>query len=958
MPTPVLPPVCNTIEVTGALDLAGTSVEIVAGDPVRVPLNYLVGWRVTVPQLSTAELAAGWTAKVWISRVVSGVRVKLGSVTLAAVSGEPGVFSGNMSRGLAASVGGNAYQYEIGLTEPQGNWTYCVVLPTDVSVLDTGLPLDSPPTVSITSPAANATVLPSSVTVQFSYTGAVVFAAMVDGVVDETIEVTAADGVGSYSVSVASVGAISLGVRATSEFGASTNASRIVTCALPTVTIVSPTEGETFDVQSVTFMLACSPAMPAGTSTRLLVSGEVIATGTLTSGGVSTVLSGELLEGDQSVVAQVDTLAGPASSSPTAISIVDALPEITINSPVSGSTVGAGTIFVDATVTHVYDRPVLARARIDSGNWFDLSITGGHHTGESPSVSADGSHLLLVQSTDALDWSVAGAISSENITFSITYLVGWNNGIQEFSADFRDTSAPTGASVLDLSDAGSGAVDGGVLRVSVPAEATSFGLVLPPGYSQAADAELSWADGSQLDGFVGHIPGAPYVVLLQINTAAQTISISARCSTSNALPNGARLYRMASDTGVDLVGRDRTGGTTSDAAEATGVASVPDANASGGASMGSVLSGTGGSYRVPVAGGNAAYSMMCWCRFPETNMLCFGAPNSNAIYECEIGVAIGGSDTYTARSQPSAFTNPGNVSGKWAHLALVSSQGVCDVLINGELIGSATANTPTSWGSGVRTSPREGCMFLGPTSTSGLQIKNALVAGSSLTREAVLVHAGATAPLPNGGTHVITLGSSYQDQVPTGATYDLSEATRRASGISADHWHHYASNGASVPVVATQARSAFYDWGSRGMIAVCDWGCLINSTQGSTSLSVVREAKSAWVSMFSDLLRLGVRVIMIDMCGCYQPGDPQQGDGTKGELLRIVQNEMYSDLGTSLIRFDAKRVLGQGWNSSETWYDDGIHFNNAAVNLLAPALATLVNTLRNQPIPAATPAWV
>ena len=279
------PPVVNTIEVTGALDLSGTSTQLPAGAPVRVPLNYLTGWRVTIPQLNTSELAAGWTAKVWLSRTAGSV--KLGSVPLAAVPGSPGVFAGNMSRSLANSIGSVAYQYEIGLYDPQGNQPYTAVLPTDVYVLATGIPLDSPPTVAIDSPSADSTVLPSAVTVQFSYTGAVAFTALVDGIADESIEVTSANGVGSYSVSVASVGAIALGVRATSELGTPISASRNVTCALPTVTIVSPTEGASFDVQTVTALVGCSPAMPDGTVVRLVSGATTLATGALTSGGAT-----------------------------------------------------------------------------------------------------------------------------------------------------------------------------------------------------------------------------------------------------------------------------------------------------------------------------------------------------------------------------------------------------------------------------------------------------------------------------------------------------------------------------------------------------------------------------------------------------------------------------------------------------------------------------------------------
>jgi hypothetical protein len=82
--------------------------------------------------------------------------------------------------------------------------------------------------------------------------------------------------------------------------------------------------------------------------------------------------------------------------------------------------------------------------------------------------------------------------------------------------------------------------------------------------------------------------------------------------------------------------------------------------------------------------------------------------------------------------------------------------------------------------------------------------------------------------------------------------------------------------------------------------------------------------------------------------------------GLSGGLLRQVQEDFYAHFGASVIRFRTREVL-EDWTNDAYYTDDGgshIHFSSVGVAKMAPALAALVGSLRSQPIPAATPAWV
>lgn len=774
------------------------------------------------------------------------------------------------------------------------------------------------------------------------------------------------DGHWSATINLTTLGVKHITVTAIDEDLATGTASRSTTCVLPEIAITSPAQGAAVDVGALEVTAECP--MPDGTTVAIRDGATSIGVGELTD-GAAVITTSVLAEGDHSLTAEIVTVAGTITSAARTVHVVDALPEISEVTPANGATLAAGPVVTQATLTHAYGRPMLARARIDSGAWYALTRVGETdvYSGTSEAVTTEGSHPCTIQATDASDWNDATAISTSTTTFSVSYAVAWNAGAQTFENAFASTTAvPTnGAIALSLSE--TNAINGAVLRIDIPATVTSFGLTIPDGYTQTTDATIAWVDATTLDGYDPWVPGIPCQYLYRINTTAHTISVSCRRHLAQALPASALLYPVAVGGAVSTsaYNRDEQVQPSNAATVANYTAATDPLAASRRSSLGTVLHvDSAAKFSMPAAGSTNAATFATWHVTPN-GMRCIGGAPSSANLNTATGAHIGGTavipdaTTYRVFLAPGGDTTQvnllssdaelwGNLVQKWLHTAWVANGGQQTIYINGSPIYTGPFPEAGAWiagtdegqgyqlGNGGAQWDDDTGVYAGPT-----------MAGAFGSPAAVHAHLIATSPVPSAGAHVLSIGSSLQ---AAGAGGDnISTTTRLATGIPTTEWHQYATSGSRVvtyqpgiPSRVQQGNRASVAWQSRGVIAILDWG------------NVGYEAGDL-AAMIADsrvLLARGWRLIMLDFAGTFTDGVETGGQ------YRDLQNEYYAALGGSIIRVPMRDIMLDWDNRNGGDYMDDIHFSQRTITAASNYLATLVQTLRSQTAPAAKPDFV
>lgn len=966
----------QTIEVDAYLDVIGGTQSVATAPAVSAPYGAPTQFVLRVAQLVGAGADPAAVGTLHLSRDGAPVGP---SIPLQQAS--PGVFVGEV--GLVA-------QQAYGLS--RGQWaafvaargsTWVAVMPSDLLYVATGKPLNLPPVVSLTAPGSGATVAVGGLVVAFAATDdaeltAANFSVLVDGaIVDAPITLLSGSGTttvtGACTVSLATAGAHTVAVRCTDAMGSvTTSSSRSVTAVQPTLALNAPAGGASVDVgQPISLMATCAPAMPDGTAV-LFFNGATQVAATTMSGGTASSSYAPTAEGTLSITARVTTVAGAVNSVAASVVVADALPVISAVTPASAAVLPAGTVAVSATITHANGRAMLARFRLDSGSWMAMTNVGSTFSGVSAALTLDTSYTLTIQATDATDWATPGAITTSTTTFSVSYATPWNGGVLAFGAAYSSTTAPSsGALKIDLSGAATGAVNGAVLKVSVPAGCTELGLALPDGYTVASSAALAWVDASTLDGFTGWRPGCVYTALFRIDTTAKTITISDRCALNSGLPSTMRLFRLTGST-PDLTGRNPDGATAGLAAAALSTLQVIDPHAAtDGKTQGTVVAdnATGGVV-LPVAGDTTGFTILgwlhcgtAWCQLmtlpAETRlptMLGIGVAFANG----SIYFADGNDPNSTALTAVDANGHPSPL-GKWLHLAVVAKGSVFDVYFNGRkiLANTAMSKALASWAGTAALGGGVGFGgFGGQWSVTDTYAAHLAAVPAQLSADQIGAHMESTAPVPTALPHVVCLGSSMQVTVDTGNA--LADATRIAAGVDASLWHVYATHGRVVinttlddMTLNKQTMLANMDWSCRGGIAVLDYGNVHNQASGMT-LQAAIDADGLFRVQVSHLLRAGWRVVVLDWAESTTWG------GESGTILRQVQELFFAAMGASVIRFRTREVLGD-WTTDSYYTDDGgshIHWSSVGVAKIAPALASLITSLRSQPAPMARPSWV
>jgi hypothetical protein len=362
----------------------------------------------------------------------------------------------------------------------------------------------------------------------------------------------------------------------------------------------------------------------------------------------------------------------------------------------------------------------------------------------------------------------------------------------------------------------------------------------------------------------------------------------------------------------------------------------------------------------PVAGSTADFTLVSWIHISTEWCLglCFPIGADAQSY---VSMRYANDDFWTTGVARSYDPNVvPSLLGKWCHVAKRVRGAVFDLILNGRAlcVGLPHEKTASSWDGTQANNGGPGVGGPGDWCRTDLGWAHMAAYSGQLTDDQIGAHMTATAPLPTSLPHVVCLGSSMQVTVDTGDP--LQEATRVAAGVSSTLWHNFATHGRGVTSPTAndmslnlQVMLANNTWNCRGGVAIVDYGN-VHNTAGSADYNAVVAADLLFRTQVTHLLRSGWRVIMIDWAESTTWG------GLSGGLLRQVQEDFYAHFGASVIRFRTREVL-EDWTNDAYYTDDGgshIHFSSVGVAKMAPALAALVGSLRSQPIPAATPAWV
>lgn len=633
------PPVQQSIELLCDIDPLGAAVELQQPPNVRCPLYVPTFVRCTVASLVTTPNATATGAL-----VVQRNGIQIGETQFMEQSA-PGQFDGAIPNSLQAEVLGedDILSCEVFVAIFVNSVPYAVSLPMAVTYVRTGLNVSFDPILQLTSPSANASVGVGLVDLTFQCSdvdgtlSASNFVAIVDQISQAHVA-TILSGSGTSTVTgrvrclISTTGAHSIGVRCTDSGGRVVDKVVAVQAVEASLSIVSPASGATVDVGPIVCSCVATPNVSQDTEVEIYeyideIRQYVRGIGTLGSVITTASLSAEPKE----LYAQISTPLGPVTSGHRTITVANQAPDITIDSPTLSQQFGVGELVVTATITHPSGAaailPSTVRSRVGAGTWATLTRVGETdvYSGSVSTGTTEGTFNVTVEAGDA-----SPSTSSETVSIVISRDVTWTSSVLFSSAEDTAMTAPTGdvAVNLDVTNAVNGRVhrihfrpstanitldiveNGASVVADVAAAAT-----LPTGWKFVWDAAVETSWGQTANGAVPWTTGTEYTLLLECDTATQTIRMSAEITTEVLLTGWA--YRWRFD-GVYDCENPLTGAAMS-SYDALPVGTAPTFVADPGDDTiadrtGEVLRTTtaDGCARLPVNRGAGSWTFACW----------------------------------------------------------------------------------------------------------------------------------------------------------------------------------------------------------------------------------------------------------------------------------------------------------------------------------------------------------
>jgi hypothetical protein len=264
---------------------------------------------------------------------------------------------------------------------------------------------DASPTVSLTSPAAGATV-----------SGSVALAAnasddkgvskvdfLVDGAIVASDTSSSGGWTGTWNSATAGDGSHAITARATDTIGQTASDSKTVTVdnvdSPPTVSLTAPADGAA--VKGIVGLSASASDDTGVTTVEFLVDGSVVATDTSATGGwTGSWDTSGVGEGPHTVVARAtDTKPQSATSGAHQVTVDRTAPGVAISAPVAGATV-IGTVAVTADATDAGGVASVQFFRDGVSIGTDAGSSGGWSIDWNSVTAANGPHTLTALATD------------------------------------------------------------------------------------------------------------------------------------------------------------------------------------------------------------------------------------------------------------------------------------------------------------------------------------------------------------------------------------------------------------------------------------------------------------------------------------------------------------------------------------------------------------------------------
>ncbi len=442
-PAAIPPPIQQTIENVGVLDLPGNTLPLPTPAAVRAYYGSEVVIRTTIAQLqgtNVSPTATGTLDLVGADGDVVGTPIVLTQLT----GDNAGIFEGTIGAAHQNAIAeSETITYFVRITPTPGGTKYLAHQAGVLTFLATGLVLNVPPTVEITSPAAGALLAAGSQTILFSandptagaHLNASNLALLVDDVVvAATITILTGNNTatvtGSAVATISAAGAHTVAVQCTDQSGDSDTAAISVT--VQTLAIATPSAGTTLDEGPVVATVTATPAVAANTAVQLYVDGVASGSpGTVGSGATTAAMTA----GSRTLTARIIVSGVTVESPERTITVAAEDATVTITSPAPGEQVDLGARTLSATVIPpAHGSVVSVQWRVAGGTWASMAQVGTSTTWQAgyTLTGADlGSRTVEVQSTDG-----GGGIVSASVTYTVwdsTAIVGeFNEGAKHY----------------------------------------------------------------------------------------------------------------------------------------------------------------------------------------------------------------------------------------------------------------------------------------------------------------------------------------------------------------------------------------------------------------------------------------------------------------------------------------------------------------------------------------------
>jgi len=526
---PVPLPLQQTVEIAGVLDLPGNTAPLPAPAPVRwyYAGEFVVRLALAQLQTTTGYPDSGAVGTLYVGRNGSPIGAPIPMVQGTAEEGTEGIFIARIDAAHQALVSeGDTITYQAWV-RPTDQAEYAAHEQGEVALIPSGKPINQPPTIVLA--AIPAQVVPGALALSIAASDpdgtltADSFALLVNGTPTPATFALTNGSSWTTSVTLATLGAMSLSVVVTDSLGSSVTATRSTVVVTPAVEITADTPQ---DVGAVTTLVTVTPAPPNGTAVTILEGTTTRGSGVLTNGAAA-VATSALGVGTHALTARIMTLAGAVVSPAVNVDVVAVAPVVDITTPSGTVTIGQ-SYAITASVTIATGGTIASvQYRVGgTGNWASMTHGSGSTWTASWTPAEPGEITVEVRATDGGSPATT-TTSSETVTAEYLTLA-WGPLTFAGASMYAETDAPSTAAPLTVHFALDDAIDGCTILMRVPVGPTDLLLDVPEGWKVWQNARIVSPIDTEFPAALPWVPGCACDFLLQIDSAAHRIHWSSK----------------------------------------------------------------------------------------------------------------------------------------------------------------------------------------------------------------------------------------------------------------------------------------------------------------------------------------------------------------------------------------------------------------------------------------------